>query len=130
MAYEIANYSVKITLVAAADLSSGQYKFVKLDNTGKAVLCSGATDKPIGVLQNAPISGQEAEVLVAGGTKVVAGGTVSIGNVVGTGASATGVALTVSTDATKYVVGTALSGAASGEVFTAVIDCAAAGRAA
>jgi hypothetical protein len=130
MAYEIANYAVKITLVAAADLSSAQYKFVKLDGNGKAALCSAATDRPIGVVQNAPTSGQEAEVLVVGGTKVVAGGTVAVGAAVGTGASATAVAMTAGTDTTKYVVGTALSGAASGEVFTAVIDCAAAGRAA
>lgn len=130
MAYEISNYSVKITLKAGADLSSSQYMFVKLDTNGNAVACSGATDRPIGVLQNNPVSGKECEVLVSGGTKVKAGGTIAIANAIGTGASATAVALTVGTDTTKYVVGTALTAAASGELFTAVINCSAAGRAA
>jgi hypothetical protein len=30
MAYEISNYTLKITLVAGADLSAAQYKFVKI----------------------------------------------------------------------------------------------------
>ena len=50
MAYEIANSAVKITLVAGADLSAKQYYFVKINSSGEAVACSGATDKPIGVL--------------------------------------------------------------------------------
>ena len=66
MAYEINQYSVKITLPAAADLSTKQYYFVKVNTSGQAALCSGATDRPIGVLQNTPTSGQAAEVLVVG----------------------------------------------------------------
>ena len=131
MAYEISNYSVRITLKAGADLSTSQYKFVKLDSSGNAVACSGATDQPIGVLQNNPASGKEAAVLVSGGTKIVAAGSTSIGATIGTGASATAVALTAGTDTTKYAVGRALTAAgAAGEIITAVIDCAAAGRAA
>jgi hypothetical protein len=72
MAYEISNYSVKVTLVAGADLSALQYTFVKLNSSGEAIAVAAATDVPIGVLQNAPTSGQEAEVLVVGGTKLVA----------------------------------------------------------
>jgi hypothetical protein len=87
MAYEINPYALKITLVAGADLSAAQYKFVKLNSSGQAVLCSAVTDRPIGVLQNNPTSGLEAEVTVSGGTKVVAGGTVAIGNAVGTNAT-------------------------------------------
>jgi hypothetical protein len=70
MAYEISNYSVKVTLVAGADLSAKQYTFVKLNSSGEAIAAAAATDIPIGVLQNAPTSGQEAEVLVVGGTKL------------------------------------------------------------
>ena len=44
MAYEISNYSVKVTLVAGADLSALQYTFVKLDSSGQAVAAgSGGT---------------------------------------------------------------------------------------
>jgi hypothetical protein len=131
MAYEISNYSVKVTLVAGADLSSKQYTFVKLDSSGQAVAASGATDIPIGVLQNAPTSGQEAEVLIVGGTKIVAGAAIGEGALVGTGATGKAVALVAGTDTTKYVVGTLLTeSAADGNIVTAVINCANPGRAA
>ncbi len=130
MAYEIANYSVKITLEAGADLSGAQYKFVKLNASGQAVAVAAATDLPIGVLQNTPASGQAAEVLVAGGTKLVLGGTVAVGGVVSPKADGTGVAIVHGTDTTKYACGQALVGGASGEYATVVINCANAGRAA
>jgi hypothetical protein len=46
-----------------------QYTFVKLNSSGEAIAVAAATDVPIGVLQNAPTSGQEAEVLVVGGNQ-------------------------------------------------------------
>jgi hypothetical protein len=129
MAYEISNYSVKVTLVAGADLSAAQYKFVKLNSSGQAILCAAATDSPIGVLQNAPLSGQEAEILIVGGTKVVAGAAITLPNVIGTDANGKAVALAV-TDTTKYVVGSLLTAsAADANVVTAVINCANATRA-
>jgi len=131
MAYEISNYSVKITLVAAADLSALQYTFVKLNASGQAAAAAAATDIPIGVLQNAPTSGQEAEVLVVGGTKIVAGAAIGEGALVGTSATGRAVALVAGTDTTKYVVGTLLTeSGASGDIVTAVINCANPGRAA
>ena len=131
MAYEINNYSLKITLVAGADLSAAQYKFVEIGAGGVVTVCNGATDRPIGVLQNAPLSGQEAEVVVAGGTKVVSSGNIAIGSAIGTDASGKAVALTAGTDTTKFVVGTViLPASADGEILTAVVNCAAPGRAA
>lgn len=131
MAYEISNYSVKVTLVAAADLSSKQYTFVKLDSDGKAAAAAAATDVPIGVLQNAPTAGQEAEILVIGGTKIVAGAAIGEGSLVGTSSAGKAVALTVGTDTTKYVAGTLLTeSAADGNIVTAVINCATPHRAA
>ena len=131
MAYEISNYSVKVTLVAGADLSTKQYTFVKLDSSGQAVAASGATDIPVGVLQNAPTAGQEAEVLIVGGTKIVAGAAIGEGALVGTSAAGKAVALVAGTDTTKYVVGTLLTeSAADGNIVTAVVNCATPGRAA
>jgi len=131
MAYEISNYSVKVTLVAGADLSTKQYTFVKLDSSGQAVAASGATDIPVGVLQNAPTSGQEAEVLIVGGTKIVAGAAIGEGALIGTSAAGKAVALVAGTDTTKYVVGTLLTeSAADGNIVTAVVNCATPGRAA
>lgn len=131
MAYEISNYSVKITLVAAADLSAKQYTFVKLDANGKVAAAAAATDIPIGVLQNSPIAEQEAEVLVVGGTKIVAGAAIGEGSLIGTSATGKAVALVAGTDTTKYVVGTVLTeSAADGNIVTVVINCANPGRAA
>jgi hypothetical protein len=130
MAYEISGYSVKVTLVAAADLSGAQYKFVKLNSSGQAAAIAADTDRPIGILQNAPTAGQEAEVLVTGGSKLVLGGTLTPASVLGTSASGTGAARTVGTDTTKYVLGQVLLGGASGEIGTVVINCSSAGRAA
>jgi hypothetical protein len=125
MAYEFSNYSVKVTLVAGADLSALQYNFVKINSSGLAVACAAATDIPVGVLQNAPISGQEAELLIVGGTKIVAGAAIGEGAQIGTGSTGKAVALAAGTDTTKYVVGTLLTeSAADGNIVTAVINCA------
>jgi hypothetical protein len=124
MAYEIANSAVKITLVAGADLSANQYYFVKINTSGQAVLCSGATDKPIGVLQNDPASGEEAVITVVGGSKVVASASIDEGVLIGTAASGKADAKTPGTDTTEYVVGTViLAAGADNEILTALINC-------
>lgn len=130
MAYEFSNYAVKATLVAGADLSEKQYHFVKIDNgTGRAVIVSGATDRPVGVLQNNPTSGQEAEVLIVGGTKLAAGGTASAGQALFANASGQGVTLAYgSTGSAAFSVGTFITAGSASAIVTAVIDCAAASR--
>jgi hypothetical protein len=131
VAYEINNYSLKITLVAGADLSAAQYKFVEIGAGGVVTVCNAATDKPIGVLQNAPKSGEEAEVVVSGGTKVVSSGNIAIGSQIGTDATGKAAVLVAGTDTTKFVVGTVIFPAgADGEILTAVVNCAAPHRAA
>ena len=130
MAYEISNYSVKVTLVAGADLSALQYRFVKLNSSGEAVTCAANTDRPIGVLQNAPTSGQEAEILVVGGTKLVAGEAIAEGAVLSTTSVGKADSITVGTATTQFILGTALTEvAADAEILTAVINCASSGRA-
>jgi hypothetical protein len=106
MAFEFSNYSVKITRVAGADLSALQYTFVKLSTTDTVVTCTAA-----------------AEVLIVGGTKLVAGATIAIGNTLGTTSAGAASVLTV-TDTTKFVLGSAISGGASAEIITAVVNCA------
>jgi len=130
MAYEISNYSVKVSLVAGGDLSAQQYKFVKLNSSGQVVVCAAITDRPIGVLQNDPTSGKVAQVLVSGGTKLVLGGTVAAAASVGITSAGAGKAIVAGTDTTQYTLGYALTGGASGEIVTAVISCANASRAA
>lgn len=124
MAYEIANSAVKITLVAGEDLSAKQYHFVKINTSGQAVACAGATDKPIGVLQNDPKSGAEAVITIVGGTKVVAGASIDEGVLIGTSATGKADAKVPGTDTTEYVVGSViLASGADGEILTAVVNC-------
>ena len=128
MAYEISNYSVKVTLVAAADLSTNQYNFVKINSSGEAAAITGLTDTAIGVLQNDPTVGQEAEVLVIGGSKLVAGGAITDGALVGTSAVGKGSALTPSGTAGASIprfFGVALTEAsAANDLFTVLVNCA------
>ena len=131
MAYEISNKSLKVTLIAGADLSAKQYFFVKMSADNTCVLCSAATDSPIGVLQNAPISGGEASVLVVGGTKLVAGAAIAAGVKIGTASTGKADAKVAGTDTTEYTVGQVLlASAADLDVLTAVINCASPNRAA
>jgi hypothetical protein len=131
MAYEISNNAVKITRVAGADLSSLQYTFVKQNSSGQVIAVAAATDIPIGVLQNNPTSGQEAEVLVLGGSTLKAGATITLGThfVLGTTSAGAATPLTPGTDTTKYVLGVPLATAASGDIMSAIIDCTSPGRA-
>lgn len=131
MAYEIANYAVKITIPAAADLSAKQYYFVKIDTSGNAALCAAATDKPVGVLQNAPTAGQEATITVVGGTKVVGSAALDEGVAIGTTSAGKAGAKVVGTDTTNYIVGTVIGASgADNEILTALINCASPARAA
>ena len=129
MAYEIPG--LKITLEAAADLSSAQFKFVKLDANGKVVAIAAATDVPIGVLQNKPTSGQAAELMVDGVTKLQADAALTPGTAIGTSADGQADAKVAGTDITEYAVGVVLEGAgAAGNLCTARIVCGLPNRAA
>ena len=59
-----------ISIPAGADLSSAQFKFVKI-SSGAVVLC-GAGENAIGVLTNKPASGEVAAVQIGGIAKVQA----------------------------------------------------------
>ncbi len=127
--YEIPGF--KFSLEAGADLSAGQYRFVKLDGNGLAVLCAAVTDKPVGVLQNDPGLGEEAEVMATGVTKLSADSAVAIGDELGTSADGQGDTIVSGVDTTVFKVGQALQAAgAAGVIFAALIDCLAPSRAA
>ena len=116
---------------AAADLSAKQYYFVEL-GSGTVNVTDAITDVPVGVLQNKPdAAGKHAEVAMFGFTKVVAGGAISAGALIGCTTAGKAVALTIGTDTTTYVLGRALTAAtADGQVISATVDCMAPTRAA
>jgi hypothetical protein len=130
MAFEYVDTQAKISLTAGADLSAKQFNFVKLSGT-TVVAVAAATDIPLGVLLNAPKSGQTAEVAVSGVVKLLAGAAISAGAIVGTNATGGAVALTAGTDTTKYILGQAVTAAgASKDIITVAVNCTAPARAA
>lgn len=99
----------KSFVTGATTLAAKQYYIVKQHTDGTAILSAAATDKHIGVLQNAPAVGQAALVRFIGTTKVVAGGTIAVGAWVTADSAGKAVATTTDKD---VVIGTYL-GAAS-----------------
>lgn len=123
MAYE--RPLLSITLPAGADLSAAQFKFVKLNSSGQAVVCAAVTDIPVGVLQNKPdTTGKAAEVMVAGITKVQGDVDLVRGNQIGTSVDGQAAAYTAGTSTTSYIVGQVLEdNAVAGGYATALINC-------
>jgi hypothetical protein len=116
----------KWSFPAGADLSAAanQYKFVEVDSSGNVTVCNAATDRPVGVLQNRPKSGEAAEVVIAGITKLQADAALTIGTLIGTSADGQADAKTLGDAGTEFVVGMALSASgAAAEIITALVDC-------
>lgn len=70
------NAILKESYEAAEDLSNDQYRIVVLAS-GKVRRPDGATEVGLGVLQNAPGSGEAASVMLIGKSKIVFGETVA-----------------------------------------------------
>lgn len=118
MSYEI-NIGYDITVAAGADLSLKQHYFVKADGT-----LAGAGAQALGVLQNDPASGKAASIRVMGVSKVVAGGTIAVGDQLTPDASGKAVKYTIASVlagtpeplAGSHVMGIALAAGVSGDV--------------
>ncbi len=83
MAWEQPNFSV--TMPAAGDLKTKQFYAVKLASDGQVAVCTAATDRPFGILQNKPdAENVEANVMIIGVSKYQADTSVSVGAVLGT----------------------------------------------
>lgn len=121
-----------ITLPAAADLSTHQFKFVKLDTSGQAAAIAAVTDRPVGVLQNKPNAvGKSATVMVIGITKLEGDANLAKGDLIGTSADGQADAKTPGTDTTNFICGQVIDdNAAAGGLASVLINCAAPARAA
>ena len=104
--------------LAGADLSTHQFKLVKFDTTNNAVVLCGNAEKPMGILMNAPKSGELAEVAIAGGFKVKVSSNATLGGSVASGA------LGVGRDAvtTEWAIGIFFDAGVSGDVVPVKID--------
>lgn len=125
MAYEGPMDHIPGLKAGAAIVAADNFKFVKLSAARTVILCAGATDKPIGVLQNAPVaSGDEVTVCFQGVTKVQGDADLAAGNSIGTSADGQAAAYTAA-DTTKYIVGQViLDNSAAAGLATVVISCA------
>lgn len=103
---------------AAADYSTKQFRCVKVSAADTVSVCSGATDKAVGILQNKPGQYQAAEVAVLGIAKGICGDTVTAGAQVGTDANGALVAKTTDLD---HVIGVALEAGASGTIIAVLL---------
>jgi len=70
------NRVLDVSFEAAEDLSNDQYRILVLDS-GKVRRPNASTDIPLGVLQNAPGSGEAAAVRLIGVSKIQLGETVA-----------------------------------------------------
>ena len=77
MAYEGKGFD--ITFTAGEDLSAMQYRFVHQADNGTVDMLDSAAEFPVGILQNAPESGEMAVVRVAGISKLVMNAAVAVG---------------------------------------------------
>ena len=114
---------VIMSLEAGADLSTNQYCFVMAAGTGVAgnrkVVAATANASTIGVLNNAPAAGREAQVIVTGSAKLKVAGEIAVGAKIGSDANGKGVAVT---GAGNYISAMALTyGAADNDIIEALV---------
>lgn len=108
---------ISITLPAAADLRTHQYKFVEVTSTGAVNLCADDAHAD-GVLQNDPNTGEAATVAIFGVVKVKCGAAVTRGGNVASGANGAA----KNTDTGSAVNGTALETGANGRVISMLFN--------
>ena len=120
MAYEIPGLS--FPLPAGEDFrpatNKGQFRFVDVSNTGKAVMPSAANKQVIGVRQNRPNANEATTVVHNGISFVEAGGAITAGDLVATDGTGRAVA---ASGATTIVLGRALESASAAGIQIAVL---------
>lgn len=118
-------------LTASADLTAKQFYLVKMSGEKTVTVCNAVTDVPVGVLQNAPDNGQQAEVMAIGISKVSGDEDLAYGNLIGASSDGQAQAVAAGSETTVYIVGHVIEGnGAAGGLATALINCASPARAA
>lgn len=104
---------LEVNMKANSDLSAKQFFIVKQTAADTVDLTSAVTDRPFGVLSNAPKSAQAAEVVTDGIAKVVtdgSGSAIAAGDQIGTDANGRGVKCTT---ADRPLLGEAMDASAA-----------------
>ena len=118
MAYKSDQITVG-TLTAQVDLSSWQFKPVKIGTTGTVDKADAAADIVMGILQNDPAAGEAADVCVFGVSKAIAGETLVIGEIV-TVQVTSGELVTAA--ASSYPIGTVIGIAGNAQTATILVN--------
>lgn len=112
---------------ASADLSAVRFRFVEMDGSQQLQQCNAAGDFAFGVLQDKPdAAGKVGEVVVFGGTKLVAGEAITKGDLLTTDNAGRAVVMTPigAVEADSAILGRALESAgAANDVFGALVNC-------
>lgn len=126
MATQPGPISFHVGIPASADLSSYQYYFCEI-TTGALTVCNAAGDFAVGVLQNKPTAaGREADVVIFGPTKLVAGEAITAGNLITTSNAGKAMVCTPigAVEANSAILGRALEDASGdGAIFGAWVNC-------
>ena len=110
-------------LVAGSTLAAKQYYVVKMASTdGEVIQANATTDIQIGLVQNDPAADEPAEVACAGVALGVSGDSITIGEFVNALSTGTLQGTAGGASGTERVVGIALEGASSGDVFSVLIN--------
>lgn len=108
-------------ILANSDLSAKQHHFVKFNGTASSdtvVAVASVDDRALGVLNNAPGAGEEAEVILTGVTKVKLAGTVARNDGVGADADGAG----IKAAAGKRIYGLALESGVAGQIISVAVN--------
>jgi hypothetical protein len=118
MAVEIPLFNVGICTAAADYSTTGQFLLVDVSADTVVTKASASGQACLGILQNKPVSGDVADVMVVGVSKLVAGagdlaaGALFMAHTDGTGVTAAGV---------KTSMGMVIIGAAAGKLATVML---------
>lgn len=114
MATENNLYSIP-GLVAGGTIN--RFTWVKLSADYTVVACTAITDDAIGIAQDNYVSGQAVTALCLGESKMLCGGSISAGNMVGPNTDASGVSIAGGAT-TTYPKGRALEAGVTGRIIS------------
>lgn len=120
------NATVAISLIASADLTANQFRFVDVNSSGETVAITATGGRIVGLQEDKPgeatgVAGETSEVSISGVVKVIAGATVAAGKEVKSDDEGRAIDATTLVNL-HFVVGTALTGGAVGELIEVLIS--------
>lgn len=107
---------------AGEGLTANQYHGVKMSANREINLCDANTDIPVGILTNAPASGEAGRVHTLGRAIIIAGETLTAGMLVRINSDGHAMQWEAGTDTDMYCIGQCIVGGAITEKITALVN--------